>query len=85
VSKDDPPFLIVHGTADNTVPFERAEMFYAALRKAEVDVKLVKILGGGHGIGGDKVMQRVNVFFDKHLRGQDVQVSDDADWGGPGE
>ncbi len=48
VSKDDPPFLVVHGTADNTVPFEQAEMFYAALQKAEVDVTLVKILGGSH-------------------------------------
>jgi len=77
VSKDDPPFLIVHGTADNTVPFEQAEMFYAALRKAEVDVTLVKILGGGHGIGGEEVQQRVKAFFDKHLRGQDVKVSDE--------
>lgn len=77
VSKDDPPFLIVHGTADNTVPFEQAEMFYEALRKAEVDVTLVKILGGGHGIGGDEVLQRVKAFFEKHLRGQDVKVSDE--------
>ena len=77
VSKDDPPFLVVHGTADNTVPFEQAEMFSAALKKAGVDVTLVKILGGGHGIGGDEVLQRVKAFFEKHLRGQDVKVSDE--------
>lgn len=77
VSKDDPPFLVVHGTADNTVPFEQAEMFSEALQKAGVDVTLVRILGGGHGIGGDEVQQRVKAFFDKHLRGQDVKVSDE--------
>ncbi len=76
VSKDDPPFLVVHGTADNTVPFEQAEMFSEALQKAGVDVTLVKILGGGHGIGGDEVQQRVKAFFEKHLRGQDIEVSD---------
>ena len=76
VSRDDPPFLVVHGTADNTVPFEQAETFSAALRQAGVDVTLVKIIGGGHAIGGDEVMQRVKAFFEKHLRGQEVEVSD---------
>lgn len=75
VSPDDPPFLLVHGTADGTVPFEQAEMFEEALRKAGVDVTLVKIIGGGHGIGGDEVDQRVKAFFEKHLRGQQVEVS----------
>ena len=75
VSPDDPPFLIVHGTADRTVPFEQAEMFDDALRKAGVDVTFVKIVGGGHGIGGEAVHQRVRAFFDKHLRGQPVEVS----------
>ncbi len=73
VSKDDPPFLIVHGTADTTVPFEQAEMFHEALQKAGVDVTLVKIPGGSHAIGGDEVMQRVKAFFEKHLRGEDVK------------
>jgi len=76
VSKNNPPFLIVHGTADNTVPLEQAELFYAALKKAGVDATLVKIEGGGHGIGGPEVQKRVQAFFDKHLRGQNVEVSD---------
>jgi acetyl esterase/lipase len=75
VSKDDPPFLIVHGTNDSTVPFEQAEMFHEALKQADVDVTFVKIVGGGHGIGGDEVARRVRAFFEKHLRGQDVEVS----------
>jgi acetyl esterase/lipase len=77
VSADDPPFLIVHGTDDQTVPFEQAEMFYDALKKAGVDATFVRITGGSHAVGGPAVTQRVNDFFEKHLRGQDVQVSDE--------
>ncbi|MDY0165053.1 MAG: alpha/beta hydrolase [Thermoguttaceae bacterium] len=77
VSAGDPPFLIVHGTADQTVPFEQAEMFYEALKKAGVEVTFVRIVGGSHAVGGEEVMQRVAAFFDKHLRGQDVEVSEE--------
>ena len=59
------------------MPFEQAEMFHEALTKAGVDVTLVKILGGSHAIGGDEVLQRVKAFFEKHLRGQNVKVSDE--------
>jgi dipeptidyl aminopeptidase/acylaminoacyl peptidase len=75
VSKDDPPILIVHGTNDGTVPFAQAELFYEKLKQSGVDVTLVRIEGGGHGIGGPEVMERVVSFFDKHLRGQEVEVS----------
>ena len=49
VSPDDAPFLLLHGDADKTVPFNQSEIFEAALRKADVKVKLVRIVGGGHG------------------------------------
>ncbi len=75
VSKDDPPFLIVHGTDDNTVPIRQAEILYAALQQAGVEAVFVKIEGGGHGIDGPEVKERVMAFFDKHLRGQQVEVS----------
>ncbi len=77
VSKDDPPFLLVHGDADGTVPFEHAELLSEAQRKAGVDTTLVRIRGGGHGIGGQEVHKRVAAFFDNHLRDQDVEVSDE--------
>jgi dipeptidyl aminopeptidase/acylaminoacyl peptidase len=75
VSDDDPPFLLVHGTEDRTVPFDQAQRFHKALEEAKVDVTLVKVVGGGHGIGHPEVIQRVKAFFEKHLRGQDVEVS----------
>lgn len=84
VSPDDPPFLLVHGTADNTVPFEQAEMFYEALQQQGVEATFVKLVGGSHAVGGEEVLQRVQAFFAKHLRGQDVQVSDAPILVGPG-
>ncbi len=76
-TQDDPPFLVVHGTEDRTVPIEQADLFHKKLQEAGVDVTYVKIQGGGHSIGGPEVQQRVTAFFDKHLRGQDVTVSAD--------
>lgn len=31
VSKDDPPFLLIHGTSDNVVPFNQSELLHEAL------------------------------------------------------
>jgi acetyl esterase/lipase len=77
VSKDNPPFLIMHGTADKTVPIAQAERLDAALKKAGVDSTFVRIEGGGHGFGGPEVNKRVQAFFDKHLLGKKVEVSSD--------
>jgi acetyl esterase/lipase len=52
VSPDDAPFLLVHGDADKTVPFQQSEIMEAALQKNGVPVKLVRVAGGGHGAGG---------------------------------
>lgn len=49
VSADAAPFLLVHGDVDRSVPFHQSEMMEAALRKAGVPVKLVRIEGGDHG------------------------------------
>ncbi len=67
VSKNDPPFLIVHGTDDQTVPLDQAVSFHAAQEKVGMDTTLIKIEGGGHGIGGEQIETTVKAFFDKHL------------------
>jgi len=48
VSSAAPPFLIVHGTADETTPFEQAEMLHAALRSAGVAAELIPLEGRTH-------------------------------------
>jgi len=49
VTADDPPFLLIHGDGDKTVPFNQSEAMEAALKKAGVVVKLVRVPGGDHG------------------------------------
>jgi dipeptidyl aminopeptidase/acylaminoacyl peptidase len=49
VTPDDPPFLLIHGDGDKTVPYQQSEIMEAALRKAGVPVKLIRVPGGGHG------------------------------------
>ena len=74
VTPDDPPFLIVHGEQDTTVPINSSVLLDEALRKAGVEATFVRVKGGGHGFRGntDPSPQRINEmvieFFDKHLK-----------------
>jgi dipeptidyl aminopeptidase/acylaminoacyl peptidase len=49
VSAGDPPFLFIHGDADEVVPLEQSEVMIEALRAADVPAELLVIPGGGHG------------------------------------
>lgn len=68
VSKETPPFLIIHGDQDPVVPANQAELLHEALRKAGVVTKLHLVQGAGHGIGGREVNDLTLAFFDKNLR-----------------
>jgi len=78
VSKDDPPFIIAHGTADPLVPFHQSELLDAAFGKVGIKQVFIHVIGGGHGFGGPEFESRVTAFFDKHLRGKKVEVSSKA-------
>lgn len=68
VSKGDPPFLIIHGEEDATVPVKQSELFAAALKAAGVPVTLDVVAGRGHGTGGPRFEPMIKAFFDKNLR-----------------
>jgi acetyl esterase/lipase len=71
VSKDDAPFLILHGTRDNLVPVAQSEVLHKALKKAGVESTLVSLEGAGHGgkeFGTPEIRRRVEDFFDRHLK-----------------
>jgi acetyl esterase/lipase len=68
VSKDDPPFLIIHGEIDSTVPVTQAESFAAALKAAGVETTLEIAPRRGHGAGGPKFQPMIKAFFDKYLK-----------------
>ena len=49
VSKDDPPFLILHGDQDALVPLSQSQELYDALRNAGVPATLTVVRHAGHG------------------------------------
>jgi acetyl esterase/lipase len=49
VKASSPPTLLLHGDADDTVPFTQSVAMESALRAANVPVKLVRVTGGAHG------------------------------------
>lgn len=70
-AKDNPPFLLIHGTADLLVPIEQTERFAARLREVGANVEVLRIDKAGHGFGGkdrEQVLAAMAEFFDKHLK-----------------
>jgi acetyl esterase/lipase len=63
VSKGAPPFLIMHGDKDRTVPFNQSERLYEALKKAGVDATFIPMKGAGHGFGGPDAITPVQDFL----------------------
>lgn len=69
ITPDDPPFLILHGDRDNTVPIGQSELLHAALKKAGVDATFFVVKGAGHGFRNRPELDpMVGEFFAKHLK-----------------
>lgn len=76
ISAKDPPFLIVHGTNDELVPYDQSFRFQGALRAGGVDALLVTVRGGTHGniLVARGVSDRVRLFFERHLLDRKVTI-----------
>jgi acetyl esterase/lipase len=74
VSKDSPPFLMVHGNLDTQVPYNQSETFCAALKAAGADATLLRIEGGKHHSFFVEAAPQVKAFLDQHLRGLAVKM-----------
>ena len=77
VSKDDPPFLILHGDKDNIVPLRASEEFYERLKAAGVPARLVVVKNADHSfqpVDGTMSPTRAELtkmiadFFDQYLK-----------------
>lgn len=72
LSKDDPPLLILHGTADKTTPLDQSTRFHEAAQQAGVDSELVIIEGAPHTFDLQPKQRDLRplvvAFFDKHLK-----------------
>ena len=78
VTKDDSPFLIVHGTKDMAVPYNQSVILNAALNEVDVPTALLTVVDGGHGVGGGELNKRLQIFFDHHLRGEEAAFKDES-------
>ncbi len=77
VSKDDPPFLIVHGDKDPTVPINQSQLLFDALKRTGVSAHFHTIHGAGHGgpgFAGQDISVMVAAFFDARLKRNVVEV-----------
>ena len=72
LDRSDPPFLILHGTADKTVPIEFSRQLAAALTKAGIENELIEIEGAPHTFHLQPKQRDLRpvvlAFFDKHLK-----------------
>ena len=71
VTRECPPFLILHGDRDPLVPYNQSELLFEALKKAGVDVSFYKVVPAGHG--GPQFQTPVTkamvlAFLDQHLK-----------------
>ena len=79
VSANAPPFLIMHGTLDSTVPFHQSVEMDSVLRQARATVVFKPIVGGGHGDAAfetDSVKSAVIAFFDRHVKTSTTAIND---------
>lgn len=72
LSQDDPPLLILHGTADTTTPLDQSTRFHEAAREIGVESELIVIEGAPHSFHLQPTQRdlrpTVIEFFDKHLK-----------------
>ena len=81
VSRDDCPFLIVHGDQDPTVPLEQSQILFERLKQARLDATILVVKHGKHGNWGPdvepsahQIRESVFSFFDQHRKGGTTQL-----------
>jgi acetyl esterase/lipase len=69
VTKDCPPFLIVHGDQDPMVPHHQSVLLKEALEQTGVPVLFYTVPGGGHGEFTDPKVPEITIpFLENNLR-----------------
>ena len=80
-ARTSPSFLIMHGTADDVVPFSQSQLLDSALRIAGATVTFTPVQSANHGF--DMAWQQASIqaavvsFFTKHLKSS-TSVAEEA-------
>jgi acetyl esterase/lipase len=69
-SKDDPPFLIMHGDKDDAIPPLQSEELYRVLKSKGVDATYQLLPGYGHAFSAPEHLKTVEEFLERTLREQ---------------
>lgn len=68
VTKDVPPFLVVHGNQDPLVPYGQSVLLVEARQKVGADVTFYTVEGAGHGRFTDPAVPKLTAeFFARHI------------------
>lgn len=79
VTADAPPFLLIHGTADEVVPLEQSEKLLRALQEHGVSAELILKEGGGHPwLTIHEEVALLADWFDRQLANKPVDSPADA-------
>jgi acetyl esterase/lipase len=78
ITPDDPPFLIIHGDQDGTVPLEQAQVLNQRLTEAGVPSTLVIVQNAGHDLKAlpgktavpsqEEISKTILEFLEKNLK-----------------
>ena len=71
IDGSEPPFLILHGDADDVVPYKQSLYLRDALESAGVPVSMHRVHGGGHGFAGAEINAVVDTFLDYYLKSKE--------------
>ncbi|MGH9629509.1 MAG: alpha/beta hydrolase, partial [Bryobacteraceae bacterium] len=72
VTREYPPTMLVHGTADTDVPYEQSKLMAGRLRQAGVKHEFITVPEGAHGIGNiapdeqDRIYHNAAMFLMKN-------------------
>jgi len=74
ISADDPPFLHIHGSNDELVPYAQVQEFDAALEAAAVSSTVLTAEKAGHVFYGRAVASNVRAFLESCLLGKPREI-----------
>ena len=68
IDGSEPPFLILHGDADEVVPYKQSIYLRDALEAAGVPVSMHRVHGGGHGFTRPDINTVIDTFLDYYFK-----------------